>query len=81
MVNTPGWNVAPLWTKPLLAAGKLFMVSPEESGQRMLAALLRPEYKTGGFCLDNYGKEVEAQKETHEVRRLLAEHYRKEVAT
>ncbi|KAG8924166.1 hypothetical protein FRC01_011858 [Tulasnella sp. 417] len=80
LVNTPGWNVTLLWIRPLLAIAKLVMISPEERGQRMLAALLKPEYKTGGFVLDAYGNEAEAGKGTPEVRKQLAEHYRTEVA-
>ncbi|KAG8985994.1 hypothetical protein FRB90_004290 [Tulasnella sp. 427] len=80
LVDTPGWNVAPWWAKPMLAVARLIMTSSEDSGQRMISALLRPEYKTGGHCLDNFGNPVDARKETPQVRKLVLEHYRKEVA-
>lgn len=81
LVNTPGFDTVQWWLKPLVFLARLFfMLSPEESGQRLLFGLLRPGFKTGGFCVDQYAEPTEAPKGTQEVRDALMEHYKKEVA-
>lgn len=81
LVNTPAFDTVAWWLKPLIFVAKLlFMISPEESGQRLLFALLLPQLKNGAFYIDQYAEPVDAQKETKEVRDALIEHYKKEVA-
>ncbi|KAG9023820.1 hypothetical protein FS837_005620 [Tulasnella sp. UAMH 9824] len=81
LVNTPAFDTVLWWQKPLVLVAKLlFMISPEESGQRLLFALLLPQLKKGGFYIDQYAEPAAAQKETKEVRDALIEHYKKEVA-
>ncbi|KAG8917457.1 hypothetical protein FRC01_002440 [Tulasnella sp. 417] len=81
LVNTPAFDTVAWWQKPLVFVAKLlFMISPEESGQRLLFALLLPQFKNGGFWVDQYAEPVIAAKETQEVRDALMEHYKVEVA-
>ncbi|KIO31622.1 hypothetical protein M407DRAFT_19364 [Tulasnella calospora MUT 4182] len=79
LVNTPGFDTVAWWQKPLVFVAKLlFMIPPEESGQRLLFALLLPQFKNGGFWVDQYSEPAVAQKETQEVRDALVEHYKQE---
>ncbi|KAG8948055.1 hypothetical protein FRC04_010097 [Tulasnella sp. 424] len=80
LVNTSGFDAVPWWLKPLVFLASFFMLSPAESGQRLLFGLLRPGFKTGGFCVDQYAEPTKAPKGTQEVRDALMEHYKKEVA-
>ncbi|KAG9042742.1 hypothetical protein FS837_010455, partial [Tulasnella sp. UAMH 9824] len=81
VVSTPNMNAGAWWTQPLIAVARvLIMIKPEESGERMLSALLNPEYKKGGFYLDNYTNQVSVAKENEEVRKAVLDHYRSEVA-
>jgi NAD(P)-dependent dehydrogenase (short-subunit alcohol dehydrogenase family) len=57
-VATNIWSGAPGWAKPVLALGKkVFMISPEEGGARIVFLATSPdvEGKTGGY----YDKDVE----------------------
>ncbi|KAG8986199.1 hypothetical protein FRB90_004152 [Tulasnella sp. 427] len=81
LVDTPNANGAAWWTKPLIAiARRLIMITPEESGERMLSALLNPEYKKGGFYLNQYANQVQVASEDGEVKKALVDHFRAEVA-
>jgi NAD(P)-dependent dehydrogenase (short-subunit alcohol dehydrogenase family) len=50
-VATNIWTGSPPWAKPLLSIAKLFMVSPEEGGARIVYLATSPEVegKTGGY--------------------------------
>ncbi|KAG8924165.1 hypothetical protein FRC01_011857 [Tulasnella sp. 417] len=81
LVSTPNMKAGAWWTQPFIAIARvLLMIKPEESGERMLSALLNPEYKTGGFYLDQYAAQVSVTKENEEVRKAVLDHYRSEVA-
>ncbi|KIO31621.1 hypothetical protein M407DRAFT_241720 [Tulasnella calospora MUT 4182] len=81
VVSTPNMNAGAWWSQPLIAIARmLIMIKPEESGERMLSALLNPEYKKGGFYLDQYAGQVNVAKENEEVRKAVLDHYRSEVA-
>ena len=43
------------WTRPFLAIAKLFMVTPEKGGERLVYLAVSPdvEGKTGGYYEDN----------------------------
>lgn len=82
LVDTPGFDAAPFWMKPIIFIARLFlMMSAEESGQRLLFALLKPSFKSGAFYLDQFSEPAPAPIETQEAREALIEHYREEVAT
>ena len=50
-VSTNIWSHAMWWTRPFLAVAKLFMVTPEKGGERIvyLATSQDVEGKTGGY--------------------------------
>ncbi|HWL89163.1 MAG TPA: SDR family oxidoreductase [Polyangiaceae bacterium] len=54
-VRTSIWDHAPWYTKPLLAVGKLFMISAEEGGDTIVYLATSPEVegKTGGYYEKN----------------------------
>jgi NAD(P)-dependent dehydrogenase (short-subunit alcohol dehydrogenase family) len=54
-VATNIWSHAMWWARPLLAVAKLFMVTPEQGGERLvyLAASPEVEGKTGGYYDNN----------------------------
>ena len=59
-VATNIWSGAPGWSKPLLAVAKrLFMITPEEGGARVVYLATRPEVegKTGGYYENNVERE------------------------
>ncbi|KAG9003945.1 hypothetical protein FRB90_011083, partial [Tulasnella sp. 427] len=66
IVDTPNSDAALWWTKPIVYIARFFMITGEESGERMLAALLRPEYKEGAFYVDQFGEPVDAQLDNEE---------------
>lgn len=51
VVRTPIWTRAPWFAKPFLAIGKLFMITPEEGGDRIVYLASSPEVEgqTGGY--------------------------------
>ncbi|KAG9003946.1 hypothetical protein FRB90_011084 [Tulasnella sp. 427] len=83
LVDTPAFDTAQWWMRLTIFLARLFgfMISPDDSGQRLLYAMLRPEYKTGGFCVDLYAEPTEAPRENQAVRDALMEHYKQEVST
>ncbi len=59
-VATNIWSGAPGWSKPLLAVAKrLFMITPEEGGARVVYLATSPEVegKTGGYYENNVERE------------------------
>jgi NAD(P)-dependent dehydrogenase (short-subunit alcohol dehydrogenase family) len=54
-VSTNIWSHAMWWTRPFLAVAKLFMVTPEKGGERIvyLAASPEVEGKSGGYYENN----------------------------
>jgi len=54
-VSTNIWSHAMWWTRPFLAVAKLFMVTPEKGGERIVYLAVSPdvEGRTGGYYEDN----------------------------
>jgi NAD(P)-dependent dehydrogenase (short-subunit alcohol dehydrogenase family) len=50
-VSTNIWSHAMWWARPILAVAKLFMVTPEKGGERIVYLATSPEVegKTGGY--------------------------------
>jgi retinol dehydrogenase 14 len=79
-VATNIWASAPGWAKPLLAVAKrLFMISPEEGGSRIVYLATSPdvEGKTGGYYENNVERPpARAALDESVVRRLWDESVR-----
>ena len=54
-VASPIWGKAPVYARPFLAIAKLFMISPEEGGDRIVYLVSSPEVagQTGGYYEKN----------------------------
>ncbi|KAG8946191.1 hypothetical protein FRC04_012046 [Tulasnella sp. 424] len=89
LTKTPGLTRnMPWWFKPsvtyLSRLGQARSVA--DSGEYLASALLNPAYKAGGFWFNEIGEPMKKSKkrlnvDDLEVRKLLVEHYTKEVAS
>ncbi|KAG8946190.1 hypothetical protein FRC04_012045 [Tulasnella sp. 424] len=82
--NTPGMTQnLPWYLKPIVAPLSHLARSVADSGEYLASALLNPAYKTGGFWLNENGEPIKKKQlnvDDLEARRLLVEHYTKEIA-